>query len=861
MTKVNECSNGDFSTAYRKVSMSVVATFAVLAVLVGVGPGTRSDAQSVVSAHSSTTGTTQNGWSVTGWGDSGAGVLVDAKNWGGWQASRTGVVTFPQLRLKAKSINAGTQINVSTYSGTTLRGTTPVTIPATGWTTSFTLNLPAGTFDRVVFQATTQYVNGGAWFALRDIDLVNGATVQSVWTQSGGYVNGWNNAGWLGSRAAILGSLTNWGGAKVGRTGTATAASVTLKAASLATGTQAVTTLRTQLFAANVAVGSPIDTVLPTTSWDTPITVTLPALAFDTIQFTTNAQFTSGAWIGLSDITINPVVVPTTTTTVPPPATCPAPCMQENFTWFGPHAATTASGDRTVWWNPDRWDVRGDLAFSNDFATLGRPRGFHADIHKAASTALTDGNEVENGSSNQTGGIASSGGVAVMRLNQTGIMSARLRNPLAITSAQPAVVEFYAPKFVTLGHWWEVAISPVGSDTADGLYTAVPNGTLQLANTPLIGNTNGASGPGNIHAGSVPSINIIPQSVPDSCFQDGLGWRLRVGATRKVAGSAAEDIEPKVASLTALPQIRGAVPATSTEVSALARVLVKWRIEFVQEVNATTGKIVVRADLDQNNSFEYVQTMTKGVPSSWTQVYVHLLGAAYEADHHPKDEVNGCYQSAASTSSSETVREIYWKGFQAGPTVRPVAATKVFPREVDGAANNVPRTQGWMSFDARDHQRFDTVSAPLNPPQPNRLADAGAVADGWNYAAQGGLICVGAAPMTSFFYCPATASTKNISVTLPSLAGVTAARFFYDIRRPPTGVVEGTATVKFGTTGTVISLPSASSVAAVQTTGTGWIRRYVNIPVAQLVAGVNNVTVAVTTPNVSIDRLQVELTY
>jgi hypothetical protein len=75
--------------------------------------------------------------------------------------------------------------------------------------------------------------------------------------------------------------------------------------------------LKSRTFLAGVQVGSDVDTVIPATGWATALTIPLNAGAFDKIQFMTNVQATSGAWIGLSDLVLNTATTATTTTAAP----------------------------------------------------------------------------------------------------------------------------------------------------------------------------------------------------------------------------------------------------------------------------------------------------------------------------------------------------------------------------------------------------------------------------------------------------------------------------------------------------------------------------------------------------------------
>src|SRR5690349_10190803 len=127
----------------------------------------------------------------------------------------------------------------------------------------------------------------------------------------------------------------------------------------------------------------------------------------------------------------------------------------EPFTWAGDHAATINQANSmgapdhvgsTVWWNEDAWDAHGDVGYLPTAkptfpAPIGPVTGYHLDIHKSLTADPRDGRE--DNEALVVGGDGSPG-VGVMRLDYQGITSARLRNPMLISVAQPGVVEFYA---------------------------------------------------------------------------------------------------------------------------------------------------------------------------------------------------------------------------------------------------------------------------------------------------------------------------------------------------------------------------------------------------------------------------------
>ena len=128
--------------------------------------------------------------------------------------------------------------------------------------------------------------------------------------------------------------------------------------------------------------------------------------------------------------------------------------FREYFVFKGNHAATINSGaGSTVWLNTDLWDARGDTASNNQ---EGVGLGHYIDIQNS-SLDLRDGGRENN--KYEVSGDGSSGAL-VMHTDSNSIVSARLRNPIVISQTLPGVVEFRATKFVTTGHWWEIAITP-----------------------------------------------------------------------------------------------------------------------------------------------------------------------------------------------------------------------------------------------------------------------------------------------------------------------------------------------------------------------------------------------------------------
>ncbi|MEZ5264513.1 MAG: hypothetical protein R2755_22660 [Acidimicrobiales bacterium] len=201
--------------------------------------------------------------------------------------------------------------------------------------------------------------------------------------------------------------------------------------------------------------------------------------------------------------TTSTTAAPTTTTSapVPPAGSCPAGFVCDDFTWQGPHAASVNGGaGRTVWWNTDLWDAGHDIAYDTQDSWA------HVDVHKAASGDVSNG-AVDNGDAT-TNGAAGAPGVAIMNVHETAIATSRLRTPIRVSAGQPGIVRVRASRFVTTGHWWEVAVTP---EIVGGEHTAVP-GLGNLMAAPLAGVAPDHSGPG--HANPVEGSTWSPAAGP-----------------------------------------------------------------------------------------------------------------------------------------------------------------------------------------------------------------------------------------------------------------------------------------------------------------------------------------------------------
>lgn len=473
--------------------------------------------------------------------------------------------------------------------------------------------------------------------------------------------------------------------------------------------------------------------------------------------------------------------------------------FRESFPYSGNHAATIANGSAsTVWWDEASWDVRGDsnyISVTPQDATVSNR--FHVDVHRSPSTDPRDG-RLDN--TVLAPGGDGGPGVGVMHLDYQDILDARLRNPLLISPARPARVTFYASGFNTSGHWWEVAITPA-SRIIGGEHSAVP-GQGEAGLLEPFGNGNRQPGPG--HSPAEDAVNLVMFGASD--VPCSTGWQVRAAVTRSLGGVTTQYVNPVASMDELMPSDPG-----------LAETLIHWQLEFRHD------GVVLSADPDEDGQWTLVEQWALQIP--WSEVHLHLLGVAYQADHHPQEP---CYLGH--------MRELRWREVRAAPVK--YAATDVFPKNAN--LDHVPTRTHWRAYDLRDIQRF---GAPIaGAPQPN-TAGFGTDHRG-RWCRDGGYPCFG------------NDTAVSLQVEVPPRAGYVpaSARFVYDTKDPsqrsPGAAlrVNGTAV---GTLPTHASVPGAAPL--------DWVRRDLAFAPA-LLAPTTQVQLQLD-PGMYLDRMELEIGY
>lgn len=466
-------------------------------------------------------------------------------------------------------------------------------------------------------------------------------------------------------------------------------------------------------------------------------------------------------------------------------ASADARTFREDFKGAGDRAFAGAT-----WWDQDAWDVRSDTY----------------------SAAVTPDDESAKWRGQYSAVIKGRG---VMHLDFQGISSARLRNPLQISQKRPGVVSFRAPLFVTMGHWWEVAITPTRQPTP-GEYTAVPSRQHpEGLNNPVTGLDDDGSTNGPGHRASVEdAINVISTGFPDGPTCDRYGWRARWALTSSRNGQVTDHITKKP-RIEALYKVN---PRKRTQ-------LVPWRIEFERD------RVTLFGDRNLDGRMERVDRWRVAVP--WPQVYVQLLDVAYQAGHHPP--ANCGLGEFGITQAQSTA----WQDVR----VSPVA----YGRTVALPQAKFARKAGWMSYDLRD------VSAHVGPGAPNaatydRYTSYLACSVGGN----GGLPCPDRV---------ANRLKLRTMIAAKDLKGLERAQLLADVRFPGTVGV----TINGKRVGTLPRAVRRPDVVGKEGFGDAfeelaWLRRGIDIPKGVLGPGMNTVVLTLDQKtNVEIDRIQLEL--
>lgn len=490
----------------------------------------------------------------------------------------------------------------------------------------------------------------------------------------------------------------------------------------------------------------------------------------------------------------------------------------ENFTWKGNHASSINGGKgTTVWWNPDAWDMRGDTEWQSTQvlpdptdSTLGNA----VDIHKAASADPS--NPTQDNGAYVVGGDGSPG-LGVMSLSEQDILSARLRNPMVISASKPGIITFRAARFVTTGHWWEIAITPASRVTG-GEYTPVPSNAsfcssaLKNCNDGLDGpvsSDDGTPGPG--HRPAEEAINLVLTGWPDIPTCSGMQYYFRAALETQFGNG------PKSKTIFNKHDVFNdpkALPVTKPEE---INYLYAWRAEYRPD------GIDLYGDMNKDGSFSFHEHFAVAIP--WSEVHVQLLGIAYQADHHPQKDCGWVGKE----------RDIVWRNV----TVSPMKYSRTSVAPHDTVTKNVSRETGCMGYDIRDTLRFGPPVKGV--PQAN---------------------AAGYQPHDNALYASdKKGPTLDVSIDITAdQAKAAFARFLYDI--------EGTGTATLTINGKAVSaMPTTSTVACAGADGgldptfdNVWVRRGIDVPLSMLKEGANTIHIE-TKGTVYLDRLQLEFSH
>jgi hypothetical protein len=520
------------------------------------------------------------------------------------------------------------------------------------------------------------------------------------------------------------------------------------------------------------------------------IQVFLPAADIYDITFTVRDS--------VSFLTGQDSLVATVLAAQPPP---PAGTFVEPFLWQGDLGAQLGGGvGNTVWLNAHHWDVRSDTANNSLSSGNGTSNGGeHVDIHAAAFP----NNPRDATPQNDVLDLDGDGrpGVAAFHMDFEGITSARLRNPVRISAAQPGVWTFFANNALTTAHWWEIAITPFqpGRSIIGGENTAVPHPNPGPGESPF-----GSGGPG--HTPPEDSINFVTMGLSDFLdvnIEGPGGWGIGTACTRAINGVVTQHRGPDI--------FVGVDPRIDDHENYL------WRLELWPD------RVELFVDLDEDGTPEHLGTMTVNIP--WPEVYVALLGVAYQADHHP--------QGAAFMGQ---LRELHFRDMIIGPVK--YVRTAAYPKEV--GTDRLPLRTGWTGFDSRDNQRFGVVNG-IPQPNPGPMQKDGSVA--WASVPRFGVSSSQVFPVRTLTFDLPPADAVNI----------VHARMIYDIR------YNGAATLSVNGTTVPGALLTQSSVPG-HNEPTHWVQRSKDVDPSLFRPGLNTIVVS-TTGECQFARVQFEFGY